>query len=33
MWVDWSGFISTRNKYVVSFFHGKYEDGKTASDI
>ncbi|MBO6960190.1 MAG: glycosyltransferase family 4 protein [Prochlorococcus marinus CUG1438] len=31
MWVDWSGFISTRNKYVVSFFHGKYEDGTTAS--
>tara|TARA_B100001989_G_C24542119_1_gene468263 strand:+ start:720 stop:1871 length:1152 start_codon:yes stop_codon:yes gene_type:complete len=31
MWVDWSKLIPTRNKYVVSFFHGKYEDGKTTS--
>lgn len=31
MWVDWSKLISNKNKYVVSFFHGKYEDGTIAS--
>ena len=27
MWVDWAGCLSNSNKYVVSFFHGKLEDG------
>ena len=31
MWVDWSKVLPKDNKYVVSFFHGKYEDGPKAS--
>ena len=31
MWVDWYKLISSRNNYIVSFFHGKYEDGTVAS--
>ena len=27
MWVDWYKYLNNKNKYVVSFFHGKYEDG------
>ena len=27
MWVDWYKHLNKKNKYVVSFFHGKYEDG------
>ena len=27
MWVDWAKLLPYKNKYVVSFFHGKYEDG------
>ena len=27
MWVDWKNLLPKRNKYIVSFFHGKYEDG------
>lgn len=27
MWVDWWKLLPNKNKYVVSFFHGKYEDG------
>ena len=31
MWVDWSKILKSNNKYIVSFFHGKYEDGISAS--
>ena len=31
MWVDWSKLLPNNNQYVVSFFHGKYEDGPGAS--
>ncbi|MEG3618588.1 glycosyltransferase family 4 protein [Magnetovibrio sp. PR-2] len=27
MWLSWGGAAGRSNKYVVSFFHGKYEDG------
>ena len=28
MWLNWERYISSGNKYVVSFFHGKPEDGR-----
>lgn len=28
MWLNWKKYISNTNKYVVSFFHGKPDDGK-----
>ena len=28
MWLNWEKYLSSRNKYIVSFFHGKPEDGK-----
>ena len=28
MWVDWYKFLPRSNNYVVSFFHGKKEDGE-----
>ncbi len=31
MWEEWSNILPKDNKYVVSFFHGKYEDGPKAS--
>ena len=31
MWVEWENLLPKSNKYVVSFFHGKYEDGPAAS--
>ena len=31
MWLDWHKFLSRNNKYIVSFFHGKYEDGNDVS--
>ena len=31
MWLDWHKFLSKNNKYIVSFFHGKYEDGYEVS--
>jgi len=31
MWVDWEPHISRTNKAVVSFFHGKPEDGKDSA--
>ena len=27
MWVDWYKFLPKKNKYIVSFFHGKPSDG------
>lgn len=27
MWVDWSQYLSKKHHYVVSFFHGSFEDG------
>ncbi len=27
MWVDWYKYLSKENKYIVNFYHGKYEDG------
>ncbi len=27
MWVDWYKHLSKKNKYIVNFYHGKYEDG------
>ena len=27
MWLDWEALLSKRNRYAVSFFHGKPEDG------
>ncbi len=31
MWVDWYKYLNKKNKYVVSFFHGKFEDGPEVS--
>ena len=31
MWVDWYKYLNKKNKYVVSFFHGKHEDGPIVS--
>ena len=28
MWLDWEKLLSKRHKYVVSFFHGKPDDGE-----
>tara|TARA_Y100000589_G_scaffold323851_1_gene359034 strand:+ start:65 stop:1216 length:1152 start_codon:yes stop_codon:yes gene_type:complete len=33
MWVDWAKLISNKNNYVVSFFHGKYEDGTISGEF
>jgi len=27
MWLDWGRFLSEHNRFIVSFFHGKPEDG------
>ncbi len=32
MWVDWYKFLPKNNHYIVSFFHGKKEDGKEVED-
>jgi len=31
MWLNWGGAAGPSNKYVVSFFHGKHEDGPDVS--
>ena len=31
MWVDWWKVLPKNNNYLVSFFHGKKEDGKETS--
>ena len=31
MWLDWQNFLPSTHKYVVSFFHGKYEDSNEVS--
>ena len=31
MWLNWGGAAGPSNKYAVSFFHGKYEDGPEVS--
>ena len=31
MWLDWADCLPSSNKYVVSFFHVKYEDSPKAS--
>lgn len=31
MWVDWYKFLNKKNKYIVTFFHGKIEDGPDTS--
>ena len=32
MWLDWHKFLPKNNKYIVSFFHGKHEDGYKVSE-
>ena len=31
MWLDWHKLLPKKNKYIVSFFHGKHEDGNNVS--
>ena len=30
MWVDWCEYLNSESRYIVSFFHGKEEDGLSA---